>query len=56
MFVAARCPPWPRLTRSNVTCRYTSLNDHLVGANKTPTDAYEFSAEWTARIDWCGGD
>ncbi len=33
---------------------YTSLNEHLVGANEQITDVYDFVTEWTARIDWLG--
>ena len=34
---------------------YDALNDHLMGANETPTDAYKFAADVTAMAEWVGG-
>ena len=33
---------------------YDALNDHLMGSNMVPTDAYKFTCDMTTRAEWVG--
>ncbi len=33
---------------------YDALNNHLIGANAVPTDAYKFTCDITTRAEWVG--